>query len=323
MRVAWIDVAKGLGILLVVAGHSRLAELPVLGSWVNSFHMPLFFVLAGLCFDEKRYPSLWAYAKRKAAVLAYPYFGLTLFIAIAMTLLCFGPGTNHVQRMFVGVYPGQNVIGFWFVRVLFFVELLYAVAFRFCGRWRAVVVVVSGVAGFFLPAVHDVLRVNAVLVSLLFHELGFSCKRWVLTPAREAVSWRFGLLAGGIFATGALLLALAALGWPYFGYGAVDFHGVPWAAVCVAVLGVAALCCMARLLDGVKGVGCPLAWLGRHSILLLAVHPMSGACRQNWVANFPILAGWPSVACELALMASLMWALSSPLRFFWKWPHFR
>lgn len=51
LRVAWIDIAKGLGILLVVAGHSRLAELPVLGSWVNSFQMPLFFVLAGLCFD--------------------------------------------------------------------------------------------------------------------------------------------------------------------------------------------------------------------------------------------------------------------------------
>lgn len=53
VRIAWIDVAKGLGILLVVAGHSRLAELPVLGSWVNSFQMPLFFVLAGLCFDGR------------------------------------------------------------------------------------------------------------------------------------------------------------------------------------------------------------------------------------------------------------------------------
>ena len=46
-RIAWIDAAKGIGILLVVLGHTF--NIPVwLHNWIYSFHMPLFFLLAGL-----------------------------------------------------------------------------------------------------------------------------------------------------------------------------------------------------------------------------------------------------------------------------------
>ena len=40
-----IDLAKGIGILLVIVGHGLFSNFAI-----DSFHMPLFFFLTGLTF---------------------------------------------------------------------------------------------------------------------------------------------------------------------------------------------------------------------------------------------------------------------------------
>lgn len=45
-RISWIDIAKGIGIILVLAGHTFTEGQFYV--WLNSFHMPLFFLLAGI-----------------------------------------------------------------------------------------------------------------------------------------------------------------------------------------------------------------------------------------------------------------------------------
>ena len=60
LRKEWVDIVKGIGISLVVIGHTRLSG-SFIGDWLNSFHMPLFFIIAGFCFDESRYPNYKSY----------------------------------------------------------------------------------------------------------------------------------------------------------------------------------------------------------------------------------------------------------------------
>lgn len=45
----WLDTAKGIGIILVIIGHSMFP----MHTLIDSFHMPLFFVLSGLTFSAK------------------------------------------------------------------------------------------------------------------------------------------------------------------------------------------------------------------------------------------------------------------------------
>jgi acyltransferase len=59
-RIAWVDVAKALGIILVFHGHlvQRFGELGDSVAahqmkWIYSFHMPLFFFLLGLVYKER------------------------------------------------------------------------------------------------------------------------------------------------------------------------------------------------------------------------------------------------------------------------------
>lgn len=76
-RFETVDVAKGIGIILVVLGH--VTQNGALGSWIYSFHMPLFFLLSGLFF-RPQFGRLWTTAKRLLvpylifAVLSYLYW---------------------------------------------------------------------------------------------------------------------------------------------------------------------------------------------------------------------------------------------------------
>lgn len=51
-RETWIDVLKGIGIILVVIGHVSLGN--TLNSWIYTFHMPLFFSVSGYLWGGKR-----------------------------------------------------------------------------------------------------------------------------------------------------------------------------------------------------------------------------------------------------------------------------
>ena len=53
-RIVHIDIAKGIGILLVVLAHNGLqAYAPFLHQFIYAFHMPLFFFLSGMFFKPE------------------------------------------------------------------------------------------------------------------------------------------------------------------------------------------------------------------------------------------------------------------------------
>ena len=51
-RIEWLDIAKGITIILMVLGHSSIPK-PI-SNWIWSFHMPLFFFASGICTDFER-----------------------------------------------------------------------------------------------------------------------------------------------------------------------------------------------------------------------------------------------------------------------------
>lgn len=64
----WIDVAKGIGIVLVVVGHSMFPKHIL----ISGFHMPLFFILAGITFSAKT--NLTTFIFKKIQRILIPFF---------------------------------------------------------------------------------------------------------------------------------------------------------------------------------------------------------------------------------------------------------
>lgn len=80
-RLLHLDVARGLGILLVVLGHNWIVFHPKgeLFDLIYSFHLPLFFFLSGIFFRPQQ--TLTSLGRSKSDALLKPYF---------VTLLAFG-----------------------------------------------------------------------------------------------------------------------------------------------------------------------------------------------------------------------------------------
>ncbi len=86
-RVAWVDVAKGIGIFLVVEGHvlpglqsagllptdEQSPGLRFLHDWTYAFHMPLFFFLSGLFVLRSAQGGLARFLDGKLRTVLYPY----------------------------------------------------------------------------------------------------------------------------------------------------------------------------------------------------------------------------------------------------------
>src|SRR5262245_21386184 len=81
-RLRHIDVAKGIGMLLVVFGHSPplLADRSTLFEVVFSFHVPLFFFLSGVFFKPERPFS--EVVRTRAAALLRPFYFTLLVLSI-------------------------------------------------------------------------------------------------------------------------------------------------------------------------------------------------------------------------------------------------
>ncbi len=84
-----MDMARGIGILLVVMGHVEFYSLS-LRRWLSLFHMPLFFLLSGVLAagDSQRRP-FGEYVRRRARRIMIPYgifSALTLGVEILWAL---------------------------------------------------------------------------------------------------------------------------------------------------------------------------------------------------------------------------------------------
>ncbi len=92
-RITYLDMAKGVGIILMVAGH-LLGSLQTIDykPWfspvfqvITSFHMPLFFVISGvvLALTREENKDMRTIVRRKAKTLLLPYASFSvIYIAI-------------------------------------------------------------------------------------------------------------------------------------------------------------------------------------------------------------------------------------------------
>ena len=78
-RVLWLDIAKAIGILVVLLVHTGKSFGPVT-FFGGMFYMPVFFVLAGMTFRYRPEERFRDFAAKKARRLLLPYFGYNLFL---------------------------------------------------------------------------------------------------------------------------------------------------------------------------------------------------------------------------------------------------
>ena len=122
-RLDYLDMVKGIGILLVVLGHMEdiSTELRI---WISSFHMPLFFIVSGILIAVKNEQdsdfSKILYKKWKGIIVPYLWFSLSYFVIDIANVTIIG---NIDTRTFIVdtisslTFYGMSVL--WFLPALF------------------------------------------------------------------------------------------------------------------------------------------------------------------------------------------------------------
>jgi fucose 4-O-acetylase-like acetyltransferase len=142
----WIDITKGIGIILVILGHNNFDQSFL--TIIHTFNMPLFFFISGYLYHYRKYkqnPNNFIYQKFKRLVV--PYFVTNIIILCTFTLLSFFKlssfnASNPVNHL-IGVFYGNGAplnpstkftnllsIPSWFLLSLFCASLiLYVIAY--------------------------------------------------------------------------------------------------------------------------------------------------------------------------------------------------
>lgn len=127
-RITWIDMAKGYGMLSVILAH---LDVGILGTWIYTFHMPLFFLLSGYVFSAK--DDFSTFMKKKCKSMLIPYFCLGIPMLLFDGFGHYIVGTYTIQDcafLMLRFFIQRRMWTLWFLACLFFLNIFFYVALK-------------------------------------------------------------------------------------------------------------------------------------------------------------------------------------------------
>ncbi len=130
-RYDWLDLAKGFGIIFVIIGHVLMPTVNILTIFIYSFHIPLFFIVAGYTYNGNKYRNkLQIYLQKRGRQLLIPYVILYGMILIIWAFFSqYFPNASSFEAMTVafiyGNGPSLNQPYLWFLSALFFSFVIF------------------------------------------------------------------------------------------------------------------------------------------------------------------------------------------------------
>ena len=123
-RIEYLDIVKGIGIILVVLAHTRAP----ISKYIMQFHMPLFFMVSGYLYSNKKDVKTFVISKVKSLYL--PFLACNILGTVVRGLLGLTNIRNVKNYIAIiltlkkdGVFFGAT----WFLGALFVISIAYRV----------------------------------------------------------------------------------------------------------------------------------------------------------------------------------------------------
>ena len=124
-RVEYVDIAKGIGITLVVMGHNDFALIsPFAHKLIYSFHMPMFFFMSGMFFKPDI--PFWTFVHQRFNRVLRPFLFMLLFIfftSISFSKVSILEASRRLVKAMYGSGQYLDWVQLWFLPHLFVVSL--------------------------------------------------------------------------------------------------------------------------------------------------------------------------------------------------------
>ena len=137
-RVEYVDIAKGIGIMLVVMGHNDFALIsPFAHKLIYSFHMPMFFFMSGMFFKPNI--PFWSFLWNRFNRVLKPFLAILLLIYFASISFSKVSLVMATRRLLKAMYANGHYLDWvqlWFLPHLFAVSLFAYFFFKVIQRTR-------------------------------------------------------------------------------------------------------------------------------------------------------------------------------------------
>lgn len=277
-RSSWVDVAKGFGIILVVFGHVwrgiyAAGLLPnervyrLMDSVVYSFHMPLFFFLAGLFFRDSLLKRGWkGFIANKADTLIYPLIVWSLLQgAVEVFLSRWTNGKASWEDVLRLWEPRAQL---WFLLALFVVMLLAVVICNRLVRRGFWLLFPLGILMYFVAGnLNQPSVIDQVMTFFVFFGAGVA-----FMEGTGSFEKRRGLI---LF----LVTSSIIMQWIFHWFLGYTYRDLGLWSFLLAITAVLAVIGFSMVMSGVAGGGGMgiLASLGRASMAIYLMHIMAGS----------------------------------------------
>lgn len=256
----WLDTAKGIGIILVVIGHSMFP----MHTLIDSFHMPLFFVLSGLTFSTK--PTFPSFIAKKGKRILLPF----IFWSILSYLL--------------EIYNAP----LWFLYTLFFALLTVWLLVKICTKY--ILLIITGLSMLILWGQNSLLDnipidITRILSAIIYIILGYLCSSFIIRS--DSINNIFNRINSRLYfkilsAIGLGILITAYISiifilekqhlWANnrpFSYYSINLFKEPiLLVIAIPLCGIIITFLSSIFLQKLRS----LRWLGKNSIVIMCVH---------------------------------------------------
>jgi fucose 4-O-acetylase-like acetyltransferase len=269
-RQVWVDHARGIGIILVVLGHvlgglykPGLFPNETLLRWIvytlYTFHMPMFFFLAGLNARHSLRRGASSFLAGKVTTIAYPYVLWSLIQGSTIMLMA-GAANNPITPGDLAAIWYRPIGQFWFLYALMICHVVASVV------TRQAVMMGLAISGFIIFSwLHDPPDLALTLHHFAFYVIGrYAPDAMIRSPIRPLAGW---LAWVGLVAAFAVA---AAIDGSQFG-----LHPNGVTALPATVFGIAAVILLSKLLNP-RWVRW-LAAIGTTSMTIYILHILAGS----------------------------------------------
>lgn len=254
-RIDWIDMAKGYGIIFVILGHLNTG---ILGSWLYTFHIPLFFFLSGYVFHTES--NFSSFLKKKAKTILLPYFvlGIPMIPFAVMDAMKEG---YYTKDMLIGYFASAFLIQrrlwtLWFIACLFWLNIIFYWIVKKIRSEKVIAVILIamtcvGVLYFQLGGQAMPWNVDVCFTAIAFFGVGYFYKKHVtvvdafLNKRFKPIVWLLGFLVMNIVC-GVLTYVIAGDGLEMF-YNHYGFAPLTYIAAFAGIFGTVIVAKMAVL----------------------------------------------------------------------------
>ncbi len=297
-RYCYIDIAKGLGILLVVWGHIMLTGFT--HQFIYAFHMPLFFMLSGMMFQRNKYKNLFDFIRKRAKRLLLPYlvYSVVTWVIWALFRLIRNDEVvsylNPLLQTVLAKGSGEFMVhnsALWFIPCLFATEIVYFLICKFKNAYVLVISLLFTVLSFVLGYYFDgdwwfllPWNFDAALIALTFFCIGNLFVKYYSHEQIIEYAENYKVI---LYVTSALFFALLYYGVVFFGecsMGSSSYHCSGLIFIVRAIVGCFFMLLFSLIISQIYGKNqhCKypvnyIKWLGVNSLDVMCLHiPIKG-----------------------------------------------